>query len=200
MRYGMVIDLRKCIGCDSCTMACKQYNATPQGVFFSKVLKREIGSFPSARMQFQPMLCMHCKDPQCVKVCPTGASSQRKDGIVVIDKDKCMGCRYCVIACPYDARTYLHDIKPYYKGCDFTPYEKVGLNKHQTGIVVKCDFCLERLLEEKEPICVQTCPAKARTFGDLDDPYSEVYRLITSRQGYQLHSELGTGPSVYYIN
>jgi len=134
-----------------------------------------------------------------VKVCPTGASNQREDGIVAIDQDKCIGCRYCIIACPYNMRTFVQDIKPYYPGKGLTPYEKVRFAEQQVGVVVKCDFCADRLQESKEPSCVQTCPAKARIFGDLDDMNSEVSRSLARRNSYQLLPALGTEPSVYYL-
>ena len=199
MRFGMVIDLNRCIGCHACTLACKQHNGTPKGIFWSRVLIHEMGEYPNKRVHYQPMLCMHCKNPECVKVCPTGASYQREDGIVAIDQDKCIGCRYCKLACPYDARSTLIDIQPYHTGKEFTPYERVALSRHQVGVVSKCDFCASRLEEGKEPSCVQTCPGKARIFGDLDNPESEVSKLIARRSPRQLLPDMGTDPSVYYI-
>ena len=200
MRYGMLIDLNRCIGCHSCTLACKEHNGTPKGVFWSRVLIRERGDYPNAWMHYQPMLCMHCQDPECVRVCPTGASYQREDGIVAIDQDKCIGCQNCIMACPYGARTKLIDVQPYHPEKGFTPYEKIAFSRHQTGVVGKCDFCSSRLEEGKEPICVQTCPARARFFGDLDDPKCEVSRLVARRNCKRLLTDLGTEPSVYYID
>ncbi len=199
MRYGMVIDLNRCIGCHACSMACKQHNATPKGIFWSRVLIREIGEYPHAKVRYQPMLCMHCKDPECVRVCPTGASYKREDGITAIDPEKCVLCKYCMLACPYNIRTKIMDIQPYHSEKEFTPYEKVAFTRHQPGVVSKCNFCSSRLAEGKEPSCVQTCPGKARTFGDLDDPESEVSKLIARRKPVQLLPEMGTDPSVYYI-
>ncbi len=199
MRYGMVIDLLRCVGCNSCTVACRSEQGTPAGVHFNRVKKYESGKYPTAKMGYLPMPCMHCRDPQCVRVCPTGASYQREDGVVVIDQEKCMGCRYCMIACPYDSRYFLPDLDNYYIGDSPTPYEELKQSDYEKGTVVKCNFCAHRLAEGKEPACVQTCPAQARYFGDLDDPESEVSQLITSRQGYQLHPEFGTEPSVYYL-
>jgi len=199
MRYGMVIDTKRCIGCHACTMACKQEKGTPPDMWWSKVLATETGKYPNTQLNFLPVLCMHCQNPPCVDVCPTGASFKREDGIVVVDYDKCMGCGYCRVACPYDARDFVKEIKGYYPGRDLTPYEQTMYAKHQAGVAEKCNFCLERVAQGQEPACVATCPAYARHFGDLDDPNSEVSKLIAQRNGYQLLPELGTEPSVYYL-
>ncbi|NIN96381.1 MAG: 4Fe-4S dicluster domain-containing protein [Anaerolineae bacterium] len=198
-RYGMVIDLKKCVGCTACAMACKAENGTPPGVWWGKVVMGERGEGTSARRTALPSLCMHCSNAPCVQVCPTGASHKRADGIVAVDYDKCMGCRYCEVACPYDARTFVDGIEPYYPDFGFTPYEELMFKKHQAGVVEKCNFCLERVEQGQEPACVQTCIAYARHFGDLDDPNSEVSKLIAQKHGYQLLPELGTEPSVYYL-
>lgn len=213
-RWGMVIDLQKCIGCYSCQIACKQEHFLPPWIFWNRVIVGETGKYPTVTKQIYPVLCNHCKEAICVKACPTGATTKREDGIVVIDYDKCVACRYCVIACPYQQRTYYGDSKAeYFPGQGFTELEVIGKDLYplQPKTVVKCNFCLERVEagikkglkpgsdREATPACVNTCPAKARYFGDLDDPNSEVASLIKERKGYQLHPEFGTDPSVYYI-
>ncbi|MCK4787038.1 MAG: 4Fe-4S dicluster domain-containing protein, partial [Desulfobacteraceae bacterium] len=165
-------------------------------------------------MTTYPVRCNQCLEAPCVKVCPTGATQQREDGIVWVDQDKCVGCRYCVIACPYQQRTfYADDKKEYFPGQGSTELEFIGKKLYplQPGTVVKWNFCTERVDEgvrqglkpgidrEATPACVIACPSKARYFGDLDDPTSEVSRLISEKKAFQLHPEFGTNPSVYYI-
>jgi molybdopterin-containing oxidoreductase family iron-sulfur binding subunit len=210
MRYGMVLDLKKCIGCYGCQIFCKAENATPPGMLWSRVLFYESGNYPSVRKIPLPVLCMHCGTPACVDVCPTGASVKRPDGIVTVDSAKCIGCGHCLIVCPYGARhLYLKD-EEYFPGQGLTPYEKVGYQKHTIGVAGKCDFCLPRIKNGLEPACVQNCMANARYFGDLDDPDSEVSQLIRDRRAYQVYPDIYPGdavtgdkpeidPSVYYL-
>jgi phenylacetyl-CoA:acceptor oxidoreductase 27-kDa subunit len=213
--WGMVIDLKRCIGCYSCAVACKQEHFLPPGVFWNRLLIGESGKYPSVSKQIYPVSCNHCKEAICVKVCPTRATTRRPDGIVVVDADKCVGCRYCVVACPYQQRTYLADDKAeYFPGQGPTELEIIGRRLYplQARTTLKCNFCHERIDSglkaglkpgvdrEATPACVITCPTKARVFGDLDDPESEVSFLIKQKNGYQLHPEYGTQPSVFYIN
>ncbi len=199
MRYGMVIDLKRCIGCYACQLACKAEHGTPPGVFFARVLKVEEGEFPSVRNLFLPVLCNHCENAPCVDACPTGASFKWEDGVVDIDADKCVGCRTCMMACPYGNRYYNAESGGYYPGQESTHYEDARVKRHPPNVVMKCNFCRERRLAGKAPACVANCPTVARYFGDLDDPASEVSRLIKERGGFPLHPELGTKPSVYYL-
>ena len=213
-RWGMVIDLKRCVGCYACMIACKQEHFLPPDIFWGRLVVGETGKYPAVTKQLYPVLCNHCEEAACVKACPSGATTRREDGIVIVDYDKCVGCRYCLIACPYQQRTYYADgKKEYFPGQGLTELEVIGKELYplQTGTVVKCNFCAERLDEgvknglepgvdrEATPACVNVCPAKARTFGDLDDPNSEVSKLIRDRKGFQLHPEYGTEPSVYYI-
>jgi len=195
----MVIDLKRCMACYGCQMSCKAEHGTPPGVFFARVLKREEGHYPTPRMLFLPVLCNHCSDAPCVSACPTGASHYAEHGIVDIDKDMCVGCRACMMACPYNNRYFLDERRYYFGEAGPTPYEEACSDRHPEGVVMKCNFCRHRLAEGKDPACVENCAAKARTFGDLDDPESIVSRLIKERGGFTLHPEAGTGPNVYYL-
>ena len=177
-RYAMVMDTRRCIGCQSCTVACRVNNELPLDMIYNPVTTvGPVGVFPNIHMTYLPLICMHCANPPCVECCPTGASQQRLDGIVWVDQNKCVGCKACVMACPYGAR----------------------IPNHEKGVVQKCDFCLERVEAGKAPWCVKTCHQKARIFGNLDDPSSEVHQLVYREGAVRLLEELGTEPQVYYI-
>ncbi len=197
-RYAMVIDLSRCIGCDACSLACKAEHATPRGVLWSHVVKYETGVYPQGRIHYLPVLCNHCANPECVKVCPTGAISRRDDGIVTVDNGKCMGCGYCTLACPYASLHTLDKICSYYEK-ELTPFEEIGYRKHRAGTSGKCDFCRDRVEQGLQPACVNACPAQARFFGDMDDSQSEVYRLVHTRDAFVLSPEHGTEPSCYYL-
>jgi molybdopterin-containing oxidoreductase family iron-sulfur binding subunit len=196
----MVLDLTRCIGCNACTVACKIENGTPDDHYWCRVYTEETGTFPDVKTTYVPALCNHCADAPCVTVCPTGASYQRDDGIVLIDPDKCIGCRACMTACPYAARFYLR--KGILDGgyhSERTDFEEKKWELFQEGTVTKCTFCAHRVDQGLEPACVITCPTDARIFGDLDDPESKPSKLIRERNGQQPLAELGTNPSVYYV-
>lgn len=210
-RYVFVIDLKKCFGCYTCQFACKAENFTPPGVFWARLLRGETGEYPTVIRQGLPVMCMQCKEPECLRVCPTKATTQREDGIVVIDKDLCIGCKYCIVACPYGARYFIDTYRSYFPQEPLpppleetpNPFEeyrrKKWMEKHGEGIVTKCDFCIERVEKGLQPACVEACPANARYFGDINDPESEVSRLIKREKGFQLNPEFNTDPSVYYL-
>ncbi|WP_322797461.1 4Fe-4S dicluster domain-containing protein [Tepidiforma sp.] len=217
-RYGMVIDTRRCVGCDACVAACKAENKTPPGVSYTIVLEQGLGERPDDRPLFMTKPCFHCEHPPCVPVCPVGATFKRsQDGIVVVDYDRCIGCRYCIVACPYQAR--YSDFGDNYPAVEeHTPWASVPSpeyrqfrtrkeGKSPEGNVRKCTFCLHLQDENGEydrasgrwPACAKTCTGKAIHFGDLNDPTSEVSLLLKERQAIRLKEELGTEPNVYYL-
>jgi len=209
-RYVMLIDLRRCVGCQTCTAACKNANATPPGVQWRKVLDLETGEFPNVRRSFLPVSCMHCENPPCEEVCPTAATQKRADGLVTIDYDLCIGCANCVMACPYEARSIQHEPRFAY-GDQPIPSEAVRFAAERIGVAMKCTFCKERIAAaaasgqipgrdpEVTPACVNACISGAMTFGDIADPQSNVNRLLAATRHFRMHEELGTGPSVYYV-
>ncbi len=210
-RWGMVVDLFKCIGCYGCQMSCKAENATPPGVTFARVEISEVGTYPNVTRIMLPLLCMQCNNPPCEAVCPTKATQIREDGIVFVDEAKCIGCKYCMIACPYGARYFVEEQQAYFGDQGLTPFEEVGYKKHKTGVVMKCDYCRHRIDagmakgltpgvdREATPACVINCMARARFFGDLDDPTSEVAQMVASGQAFQLNPEHGTDPNTHYL-
>jgi tetrathionate reductase subunit B len=175
--WGMVVDLRLCIGCQACTVGCSVENQVPLGSFRTLVSTYEVSSHGAPRRYTLPRLCNHCEKPACVTVCPTQATTKRADGTVVVDNSVCIGCGYCVQACPYDAR-YINET---------------------THTADKCTFCLHRLEAGLLPACVETCVTGARIFGDLNDPKSAVSKLIRQQPVQVLKKGMGTGPRVFYI-
>lgn len=220
-RWGMVIDTRKCVGCHACTISCVAENKLPPGVVYRPVLDQEIGEFPNVTRRFMPRPCLHCENPPCTPVCPVNATYQRPDGIVVIDYEQCIGCRYCITACPYGARTF--DFGGVYT--DGTPDSTDAMLGHQeielyeripnyeygaawsrpegeispVGNVRKCHFCLHRLEQGALPMCVTTCIGVANFFGDLNDPDSLVSEMAAQPNVVVLKEELGTKPKVFYL-
>lgn len=201
MRYGMVIDLRRCVGCDACTVACKVSNGTPAGVFFSHVDNTVEGTYPNAVNVYLPVLCNQCAKPACVPVCPVQASYVGENGIVYVNQDLCIGCGSCVSACPYGARTVIAKPKAYFGEQGLTAQEENLYARFNENCAYKCDFCYSKGYCEDEAgtACVRTCPAQARIFGDLDDPESRVAQLVAEGVCQPLNPEAGTEPQVYYI-
>lgn len=199
MRYGMVIDLERCIGCNACTVACKQKNATPRGTFWCKVTTTEEGEYPKAYRKHMPTLCNHCENAVCVNVCPTGATYKREDGIVMVDDDKCIGCRYCIAACPYGVRTFnFGDESTYFPELEeANPYEEAHAGEFKKGTVTKCIFCADRIDEGNPlPACAQACPTQARIFGDMDSPEMQQHLVGGA---YVSRPDQRTEPNVYYL-
>jgi len=198
-QLALVIDLNVCVGCHACVTSCKEWNDAgaagplsdanpygkdPSGTFFNRVQTFEVGTYPDTQTVHFPKSCLHCEDPPCVPVCPTGASYKRtEDGIVLVDYDKCIGCKYCAWACPYGAR------------------ELDGEQK----VMKKCTLCVDRIYDaklpeaERKPACVMACPTNARLFGDVHDPESEVSAAIRERGGYALMPEWNTKPANQYL-
>jgi Fe-S-cluster-containing dehydrogenase component len=210
-RWAMVIDIKKCLdkeGCRDCMNACDQAHNIPQFDNPKDEVKwiwkeRFENAFPNEENEFTedalkdktiPILCNHCDNPPCVKVCPTQATWKRDDGIVMMDWHRCIGCRYCVAACPYGSRSFnWRDPGPFIKN------ENNDFPTRTRGVVEKCTFCAERLAVGKMPACVEVCPAKAMVFGDIDDPNSEIRTILRGNYTIRRKTDLGTNPQVYYI-
>ena len=176
-RLAMVVDLRKCNGCHTCSVACKAEFEVPLGAFRSWVEIGEEGKYPMVKRMITPKLCNHCDKPPCINVCPVKATYARSDGTIVIDENICIGCKACISACPYNTR-FFNEVK---RTAD------------------KCDFCLHRYENGVVPSCVNGCPVSARTFGNLGDVNGEVAKLVSKHQVQVLRPELGTKPQVFYI-
>jgi tetrathionate reductase subunit B len=176
-RYAMLIDLRKCIGCNACAVACKSENDVPLGVWRSWVKRVEKGKYPHSKEYFLPIVCNNCAKPICVTVCPVKASIQRPDGIVYVDPHRCIGCRYCMASCPYGVR-YINPV---------------------SGIVEKCFWCHHRVDAGLEPACVLACPTGAILFGDANDPDSKIAQALAENAVQVIKAEMGTDPRTYYI-
>ena len=208
-RWGMVIDVNRCVGCQTCTIACKHANDTLPGVQWRQVIDVETGTFPDVERLFLVTGCQHCAEPPCVPVCPTGATTQRADGLVLQDYDICIGCAYCAVACPYQARTIAHDQLWYY-GRE-TSQEQAVKHEERLGVAQKCTFCKDRVDDglargltpgvdpEATPACSAACIAQAIHFGDFKDPQSKVSTLLRDQPHFQLNAELGTDPQIKYL-
>jgi molybdopterin-containing oxidoreductase family iron-sulfur binding subunit len=203
MKLGMIINLDRCIGCQTCSNACKMENNVPMGMLWNRVITvgtdvidGAVGVYPHLTREFRPMACQHCENPPCLLVCPVGATFKDNMGRVLINYDRCIGCRICMASCPYNARVFNWS-KPV-RDPDFN-YGHRSVPVRAKGVMEKCTFCKERTDEGLEPMCVTCCPTAARTFGDLDDPESAVSVLLRSKKPEQLLSELGTAPQVHYL-
>ena len=201
----MLVDTKRCIACNSCAVACKIENNLPNNIWWNRImtvgggnLDSPEGEYPNLKMHNVTVACQHCENPACVKVCPVGATYKDPEtGVVRQDYDKCIGCRMCMSACPYSGvRSFNWEEPKYSLG------HAVGdadVPEHQKHTVEKCTFCYQRISKGETPSCMDLCPARARHWGDLDDPNSDVSRAIAGRSYEHLLEEKGTKPSVYYL-
>ncbi len=209
-RYAIIADLNRCVGCQTCTSACKHANATAPGIQWRKVLDFEVGEFPDVSRAFLPVGCMHCDEPPCLDVCPTTATRKRDDGIVTIDYDVCIGCAYCAVACPYQARFRVDEPAVAFGGKAMR-HEDLREDPARIGVAQKCTMCVDLIdagLSQgltpgvdpgATPACVSSCIAGALHMGDLDDPNSNVSTLLRENRHFRMHEDLGTGPGIYYL-
>ena len=175
-RYALIVDVKKCVGCFACRVACQNQNSLPAETSLIRFEDHETGKYPNVKYEVVTLQCMHCEDAPCVPVCPTNASVKDKQtGLTLVNQDKCIGCRRCVVACPYHARHYVKE----------------------TGVVQGCNLCLSLLQAGQEPACVSTCLTKARLFGDLDDPKGDFAKLLPKAK--PLRPDFKTKPTTLYI-
>ena len=193
----MVIDLDMCIGCNACTIACKAEHGTQPGVFWGYVLQKEHGRTPNVTRLFLPVLCNHCESPPCEEVCPTGATYQDERGIVLVDYDKCIGCKMCMSACPYGVRSYVAREEFYFPNIPI-PHGVDELRGYRS-VVQKCNLCVDRIDQGYEPKCVEVCPTCCRQFGDASDFGTEISSALANSNTFVLRAEAGTKPMVHYV-
>ncbi|RDB62767.1 4Fe-4S ferredoxin [Gordonibacter sp. 28C] len=205
IRYGIVIDTKRCVGCHTCAVACKCENNLSKGIWWNRVvtdggtdMDTPSGQFPNNHKKYYTISCQHCENPACVKVCPVGATYKDPEtGVVRQDYDKCIGCRMCMAACPYTGVRSFNWEEPKYS-VEFSVGD-ADVPPHQKHVVEKCTMCWHKLAKGEEPECISACPAFARTWGDLNDPASDVSKLLATRSHEQLLPDRGTNPSVYYL-
>ncbi len=176
-RYAMAMDTRKCVGCSACVLACKAENNVPEGYNRSWVVSEVKGTFPNLSAELRTERCNHCDAAPCLRVCPTGATFRVDGGIVLVDPERCTGCKACIASCPYDARFV-----------------------HPDGHVDKCSFCFHRVERGEQPACTEVCPTNSLTFGDLDDPDSAIGQLLSTRQWRIDKAEAGTLPNIFFLS
>jgi molybdopterin-containing oxidoreductase family iron-sulfur binding subunit len=204
MQYAMVIDVSKCIGCRACAVACKLNNNLPDGIWYNRVdtegtevSDTAVGAYPdSLSFSYLPIACQHCSAPSCVAVCPVDATwREEESGLVVIDAEKCIGCKLCIEACPYQARSYVQDVA-YQTDFAFGDWDAPA---HLDMKVEKCTFCTHRLERGEVPACMELCLGRCRFWGDIDDPESDVAKYIAGRETFHMLEEAGTAPNTIYV-
>lgn len=217
MRYAMAIDLNRCIGCKTCAVVCKNHNAEPEGIWWNRVFSSGAPNYATSievdggpRMEFTPVSCQQCDDAPCQTVCPTGATYTDENGVVLVDYERCIGCRYCMTACPYNVRQFNWQKPEGISGDDGTytygypadvrqDGKLVYTPKRPEGVVEKCTFCVQYTQDGGIPACCADCPANARIFGDIDDPDSDISKYIADKETFVLGEEYNTHPKVIYI-
>lgn len=219
MKYAMAIDLDRCIGCRTCQAICKVHNSQPEGTWWNRVFT--VGSCEHQvaykdiaggyQLDFLPLSCQHCENAPCEKVCPTGATYYDENGAVLVDYERCIGCRYCLSACPYEVRQFnWQDAFPlkamgaddYVYGwpLDYRDGDRLVYTQNRPkGVAEKCTFCKQYTAQGQEPACVRGCPQNARIFGDMADPDSPISQYLDGRQFVRLKETEGTSPKVFYI-
>ena len=226
-QLAMVIDLQRCVACGACIIACKNENNVQGGVEWASKISSTVGKFPNVRYEFIVTLCNHCENAPCVRICPTGAMHKGDGDITMHNPEKCIGCKNCMAQCPYDVihfngedtHRFWKDDKPLIEGVNPSAVEVTdevsgtvipyynpdreaslkGSGLRYKGIVEKCTLCDHRLVRGELPYCVDACPANARIFGDLNDPDSEVTRILRKYSSWRLKENLGTEPKVFYV-
>jgi molybdopterin-containing oxidoreductase family iron-sulfur binding subunit len=215
----MVVDLNRCIGCRTCAVVCKTHNAEPEGIWWNRVFASGSPSYGTSvivdgqpRMEFLPVSCQHCEDAPCETACPTKATyTDEETGTVLIDYERCIGCRFCMSACPYGVRQFNWSKPKYPEATDGGEYHYGYPQEYRSdghlvytptrpeGVVEKCTFCAQYTSQGIEPACCSACPANARIFGDLDDPDSEISKYLKDHETFTLGQEYNTHPRVFYV-
>lgn len=223
INWGMVIDLNKCTGCGACVSVCRVENNIPnvgpkesqvgREIFWMTILEVVTGEYPDVKVHYIPRPCFHCEKPPCTKVCPVRATYKNEEGLVAQIYHRCIGCRYCIVACPYTVKSFnwYEPNRPQ----EFSLFHNPDVSLRQRGVVEKCSFCSHRLLKARDqarfesrelreddyqPACVEACPTSAIVFGDLENEKHAVYQLKKSHRAFKLQEDLGTEPKVIYLS